>query len=88
MRWISPILADLKVSIGNVTVHLNGNLLLPNNITAVQQAINASSNQKSVCNAVRQLQNAEEKLIQTYATPWFYIHGDNVDLVGSNQSEW
>jgi hypothetical protein len=25
---------------------------------------------------------------QTYATPWFYIHGEDVHIRGSNQSEW
>ncbi len=34
--------------IGNVTIHLEGNLNLPNNITAVQIAINETKNQPSV----------------------------------------
>ncbi|KAJ7682867.1 pectin lyase fold/virulence factor [Mycena rosella] len=42
----------------NVIIHLNGNLLLPNNIT------------------------------KTYATPWFYFHGSNVQLIGSADFEW
>jgi hypothetical protein len=25
---------------------------------------------------------------QNYATPWFYIQGDNVKIYGSNQTEW
>jgi hypothetical protein len=54
-----------------VTVHIEGNLLLPNNITAVQHAINTTQNQPS-----------------TYATPWFYIHGEEVSIYGSNQSQW
>ncbi|KAJ6542736.1 pectin lyase fold/virulence factor [Mycena capillaripes] len=57
--------------LNNVVIHLNGNLLLPNNITKVQQEINATTNQPS-----------------TYATPWFYFHGSNVQLIGSTDFEW
>ncbi|KAJ7822451.1 pectin lyase fold/virulence factor [Mycena leptocephala] len=57
--------------LNNVVIHLNGNLLLPNNITKVQQEINVTTNQPS-----------------TYATPWFYIHGSNVQLIGSTNFEW
>ncbi|CAA7262631.1 unnamed protein product [Cyclocybe aegerita] len=60
-------LANLK----NVTVHIEGNLNLPNNITQVQQAINATLNQPS-----------------TYATPWFYIVGEDVQIIGSDDFEW
>ncbi|KAJ7145795.1 pectin lyase fold/virulence factor [Mycena epipterygia] len=55
----------------NVIIHLNGNLLLPNNITKVQHEINITTNQPS-----------------TYATPWFYFHGSNVQLIGSTDFEW
>ncbi|KAJ7160702.1 putative endopolygalacturonase, partial [Mycena filopes] len=55
----------------NVVIHLNGNLLLPNNITKVQHEINITTNQPS-----------------TYATPWFYFHGSNVELIGSTDFEW
>ncbi|KAF7345078.1 Glycoside hydrolase family 28 protein [Mycena venus] len=57
--------------LNNVIIHLNGNLLLPNNITKVQQEINVTTNQPS-----------------TYATPWFYFHGSNVQLIGSADFEW
>ncbi|KAF9054257.1 pectin lyase fold/virulence factor [Panaeolus papilionaceus] len=57
--------------LSNVTVRLNGNLLLPSNITRVQQAINATQNQAS-----------------TYATPWFYIEGTDVQILGSEEFEW
>ncbi|KAK0463055.1 pectin lyase fold/virulence factor [Desarmillaria tabescens] len=55
----------------NVTVHLNGNLNLPNNISQVQQAINTTNNPPS-----------------TYATPWFYFSGSDVQLIGSESDEW
>ncbi|KIY61614.1 glycoside hydrolase family 28 protein [Cylindrobasidium torrendii FP15055 ss-10] len=55
----------------NVTIHLEGNLLLPNNISAVQLAINETENQ-----------------VSTYATPWFYFSGQDVQLIGSNDDEW
>ncbi|PPQ63463.1 hypothetical protein CVT24_004995 [Panaeolus cyanescens] len=57
--------------LSNVTVRLNGNLLLPNNMTRVQQAINITQNQAS-----------------TYATPWFYIQGTDVQILGSDEFEW
>ncbi|KAK7029855.1 glycoside hydrolase family 28 protein [Favolaschia claudopus] len=57
--------------LNNVVIHLNGNLLLPNNIEEVQRKINVSTNQPS-----------------TYATPWFYFHGSNVQLIGSAEFEW
>ncbi|EIN08863.1 pectin lyase-like protein [Punctularia strigosozonata HHB-11173 SS5] len=59
------------VNLKNVTINLQGNLLLPKNITAVQIAINETNNQPS-----------------TYATPWYYIHGEEVTFKGSNQSQW
>ncbi|KAJ6615428.1 pectin lyase fold/virulence factor [Mycena sp. CBHHK59/15] len=55
----------------NVIIRLNGNLLLPNNMTKVQNEITVTTNQPS-----------------TYATPWFYIHGSNVQLIGSSDFEW
>ncbi|KAJ7041156.1 pectin lyase fold/virulence factor [Mycena alexandri] len=55
----------------NVVIHLDGNLLLPNNLTKVQHEINITTNQPS-----------------TYATPWFYFHGNNVQLIGSADFEW
>ncbi|KAL0952793.1 hypothetical protein HGRIS_007018 [Hohenbuehelia grisea] len=55
----------------NVTVRLNGNLLLPNNISRVQHEINVTQNQAS-----------------TYATPWFYFQGTDVQIIGSNEFEW
>ncbi|KAJ7717574.1 pectin lyase fold/virulence factor [Mycena metata] len=55
----------------NVIIHLDGNLLLPNNLTKVQHEINITTNQPS-----------------TYATPWFYFHGNNVELIGSADFEW
>ncbi|KAF9444955.1 glycoside hydrolase family 28 protein [Macrolepiota fuliginosa MF-IS2] len=55
----------------NVTVHLNGNLLLPQNVSAVQHSINTTLNQPS-----------------TYATPWFYIQGEDVSIIGSDDPEW
>ncbi|KAF9017680.1 pectin lyase-like protein [Hymenopellis radicata] len=57
--------------LSNVTIHLEGNLNLPNNITAVQIAINETKNQPS-----------------TYATPWFYFSGSDVQLIGSDEEEW
>ncbi|KAJ6526620.1 pectin lyase fold/virulence factor [Mycena vulgaris] len=57
--------------LNNVVIYLNGNLLLPNNITKVQHEINITTNQPS-----------------TYATPWFYFHGSNVQLIGSTNFEW
>ncbi|KXN82448.1 putative exopolygalacturonase C [Leucoagaricus sp. SymC.cos] len=55
----------------NVTVHLNGNLLLPQNVSRVQHEINITQNQPS-----------------TYATPWFYIQGEDVTIIGSDDAEW
>ncbi|PFH47436.1 glycoside hydrolase family 28 protein [Amanita thiersii Skay4041] len=60
-------LSNLK----NVTIFLNGNLNLPNNITEVQQKVNTTSNRPS-----------------TYATPWFYIQGTDVQIIGSEDFEW
>ncbi|KAJ7229494.1 pectin lyase fold/virulence factor [Mycena rebaudengoi] len=60
-------LAGLK----NVVIHLNGYLLLPNNITKVQQEMSVTTNQPN-----------------TIATPWFYFHGSNVQLIGSTDFEW
>ncbi|TFK37604.1 pectin lyase fold/virulence factor [Crucibulum laeve] len=60
-------LAGLK----NVTVLLNGNLNLPNNISRIQHEINITQNQAS-----------------TYATPWFYIEGTDVRIIGSEDFEW
>ncbi|KAJ7859017.1 pectin lyase fold/virulence factor [Mycena olivaceomarginata] len=57
--------------LNNVVIHLNGNLLLPNNITKVQQEISVTTNQPN-----------------TIATPWFYFHGSNVQLIGSTDFEW
>ncbi|KAF8918384.1 pectin lyase fold/virulence factor [Mucidula mucida] len=57
--------------LSNVTIHLEGNLNLPNNITAVQIAINETKNQPS-----------------TYATPWFYFSGSDVQLIGSDENDW
>ncbi|KAJ7793013.1 hypothetical protein B0H14DRAFT_2623284 [Mycena olivaceomarginata] len=71
---------DYRTMLDNVVIHLNGNLVLPNNITKVQQEINVTTNQPS-----------------TYATPWFYFHGNgtdfslkgnNVQLIGSTDFEW
>ncbi|KAJ7737192.1 pectin lyase fold/virulence factor [Mycena olivaceomarginata] len=50
--------------LNNVVIHLNANLLLPKNITKVQQEMS------------------------TIATPWFYFHGSNVQLIGSTDFEW
>ncbi|KAJ7088557.1 pectin lyase fold/virulence factor [Mycena crocata] len=55
----------------NVIIHLNGNLLLPNNMSKVQHEINITTNQRS-----------------TYATPWFYFHGSNVQLIGAADFGW
>ncbi|KAF4586193.1 hypothetical protein EYR38_010467 [Pleurotus pulmonarius] len=55
----------------NVTVFLNGNLNLPNNISQVQHEINITQNTPS-----------------TYATPWFYIQGSDVQIIGSDDFEW
>ncbi|KAK0497826.1 pectin lyase fold/virulence factor [Armillaria luteobubalina] len=55
----------------NVTINLNGNLNLPNNISQVQQAISTTDNPPS-----------------TYATPWFYFSGSDVQLIGSESDEW
>ncbi|KDR74055.1 hypothetical protein GALMADRAFT_212234 [Galerina marginata CBS 339.88] len=55
----------------NVTILLNGNLNLPNNISRVQHEINVTLNQPS-----------------TYATPWFYIQGTDIQLIGSDEAEW
>ncbi|KAG9217737.1 hypothetical protein CCMSSC00406_0003574 [Pleurotus cornucopiae] len=55
----------------NVTVFLNGNLNLPNNISQVQHEINVTQNTPS-----------------TYATPWFYIEGSDVQIIGSDDFEW
>ncbi|KAF8153996.1 pectin lyase fold/virulence factor [Crassisporium funariophilum] len=60
-------LANLK----NVTVLLNGNLNLPNNISRVQHEINITLNHPS-----------------TYATPWFYIDGTDVQIIGSDDFQW
>jgi galacturan 1,4-alpha-galacturonidase len=39
---------DHRTMLDNVVIHLNGNLVLPNNITKVQQEINVTTNQPSV----------------------------------------
>jgi hypothetical protein len=39
---------DHRTMLDNVVIHLNGNLVLPNNITKVQQEINVTRNQPSV----------------------------------------
>ncbi|KAJ7938206.1 pectin lyase fold/virulence factor, partial [Mycena leptocephala] len=57
--------------LNNVVVHLNGNLLLPNNITKIQQEMNVTTNPPN-----------------QFATPWFYIYGSNVQLIGSTDFEW
>ncbi|KAJ7279087.1 pectin lyase fold/virulence factor [Mycena rebaudengoi] len=59
------------VGLDNVVIHLNGNLLLPNDMSRVQHEINITTNQRS-----------------TYATPWFYIHGSNVQLIASTDPKW
>ncbi|KAF9256201.1 putative endopolygalacturonase [Marasmius fiardii PR-910] len=61
-------LTDLK----NVTIHLEGNLNLPNNISQVQQAINVTQNQRGTSGTI----------------PWFYFSGEDVSLIGSDNSEW
>ncbi|KAG6819919.1 hypothetical protein H0H93_007390 [Arthromyces matolae] len=57
--------------LNNVQVRFNGNLNLPQDIGAVQSAINITKNQPS-----------------TYATPWFYIDGTDVSIIGSNHFQW
>jgi len=29
-----------------------------------------------------------KELFKTYATPWFYIHGEEVSIIGSDDVEW
>ncbi|TEB19473.1 pectin lyase-like protein [Coprinellus micaceus] len=55
----------------NVKVLFYGNWLLPQNVTQVQTAINATQNPKS-----------------TYATPWIYISGSDVEIEGASEQEF
>ncbi|KAJ7794678.1 pectin lyase fold/virulence factor [Mycena olivaceomarginata] len=58
--------------LNNVVIHLNGNLLLPNNITKVQQEISVTTNQPNVCFFAL--------VIATIPI--------NVQLIGSTDFEW
>ncbi|KAG6827924.1 hypothetical protein H0H87_003324 [Tephrocybe sp. NHM501043] len=58
----------------NVIVRFNGNLNLPKDMATVQAAINVTKNQPSVR--------------ATYATPWFYIHGTDISIIGSDDFKW
>ncbi|KAJ7200260.1 pectin lyase fold/virulence factor [Mycena rebaudengoi] len=73
--------------LNNVVIHLNRNLLLPNNITKVQQEMSVTTNQPNVCFFPFVITTVP-LLEQTIATPWFYFHGSNVQLIGSTDFEW
>ncbi|EAU87521.2 hypothetical protein CC1G_11193 [Coprinopsis cinerea okayama7 len=59
------------LNLRNVKILLNGNIVLPSNITKVQVEINNTLNQPAL-----------------YATPWIYIQGTNVELVGSSDFKY
>ncbi|TFK29078.1 pectin lyase-like protein [Coprinopsis marcescibilis] len=59
------------LGLDNVTFLLNGNIILPSNITRVQVEINSTLNQPA-----------------TYAIPWIYIQGTNVQVIGSESFEF
>lgn len=69
-------------SADHVKVLLNGNLLLPQNVTQVQAAINATQNPKSVRVAPGLSSTRGLTAFQTYATPWIYISGSDVEIEG------
>ncbi|KAJ8502997.1 hypothetical protein ONZ45_g11243 [Pleurotus djamor] len=69
----------------NYSAHTPVSLTGLRNVTVF---LNGNLNLPSNMTQVQQAINATQNMPSTYATPWFYIQGSDVQIIGSDDFEW